>query len=111
MRTRITAAAAVAALALLVSCSSDTGDGDKPDPPRRSASADPAAAREACVQAWADAFKKNPDVDLEDDEPAVCATAPGRKSSMYLEGVRKKLDDGRQRLEECGEDPSCTTEP
>lgn len=116
MRTRLTPAV-LAVLALAAAgCSSDgSGDG-KPDRPAatRTVTAKPtvdrAAAREQCVDAWAELFEGPGDPDV-DDEPAICKKVPGERTDMYMEGLQKRNKANQDSLDECLDDSSCTAWP
>jgi hypothetical protein len=112
--------AAVAVLLVLAaataSCSSDSTN-DKPGKPTATPSAtstpsvDKAAARKACVDAWAALLKEDENVSAE-DEPAVCDSAPsGQKAEMYAEALRERNKANRDRLDACLQDPTCTEMP
>lgn len=111
MRSRTaTAALCLLALALTGACGS-SGD---PAPEDSRTSASPtfdAAARQACVEAWADVFEQRVDdvdkVDVEDDQPSACKDLPDRPTSMFADGLKLKLDRGREELADCMDDPAC----
>ncbi|WP_112466679.1 hypothetical protein [Streptomyces triticisoli] len=113
MHTRTTAMA-VAVLALVLSaCSSKP---DQPDAtPTATATATPtidqAAARQACVDAWADVLQADPDAGLE-DEPVPCDGLPkGDRIDRYMEGLQQRNKANRDRVAACVEDPACTSVP
>jgi hypothetical protein len=115
MRARRAACTTLLALAAFTaSCSSGDSD-DKPEKPAPTVTAtktvDQAAAREACVDAWAEAIQANTDAGLE-DEPAACAGLPEEDQiDRYMEGLRQRNEANRQRFDECTEDPTCTSVP
>ncbi|MER7806154.1 hypothetical protein [Streptomyces sp900116325] len=117
MRTRITAAALVAAglLATLTACgSSDDSDG-KPTPTvtaTATRTVDSAAARQGCVDAWADTISNRPsdfDPDTDTDpEPAECKGLPEDDwTDRYMEGLhasnQRGIDALQDRIDEASE--------
>lgn len=110
---RAAVAVLLALAAATASCSSDSTS-DKPTATPSATSAptvDKAAAREACVDAWAALLKKDENVGAE-DEPAVCDSAPsGQKAEMYAEALRERNKANRDRLDACLDDPTCTEMP
>lgn len=109
----VAAALAVLALAFAGACSSD-GEGSVPKPSGSSAAAsptvDPAVARKACVDAWAEAIRQDPDSG-EADVPVACSQVSDDRSTLYGEAVRQKVQEGRDRMDACLEDPACTEMP
>lgn len=85
---------AVLATAGLSACSS-SDDGGKPEATAtETVTATPsmseAEAREACVEAWAQALLDDPDV-TSSDEPAECEGLPaGDRLDRYMEGLAKR---------------------
>jgi hypothetical protein len=99
MRARTAACTVLLALAALTAGCSDGNSDDKPEQPVATVTAtksvDPAAAREACVDAWADAILANDDLGLE-DEPAECAGLPeDDRLDRYMEGLQKRNEISR----------------
>ncbi|MBL3669065.1 hypothetical protein JL475_24340 [Streptomyces sp. M2CJ-2] len=110
MRTRTALAAALLALAALTAgCSNDSSD-DKPAaattaPQPPAATIDPAEARQACVDAWADTISDRPaDFDPEadsDTEPAECEGLPEDEwTDRYMEGLEQSNQAGRDALQD-----------
>ena len=99
MRTRTAACTALLALAALTAgCSDGSGD-DKPETPVATVTAtktvDPVAAREACVDAWADTILANGDAGLE-DEPAECQGLPkDDRLDRYMDGLQQRNEISR----------------
>ncbi|MFI7137208.1 hypothetical protein ACIBQ5_05395 [Streptomyces massasporeus] len=111
----VTCFALLTLAALTASCSSG-GDSDKPASPAPTVTAtktvDPAAARKACVDAWADVIASRPeDWDPEtgeDPEPSECAGLPADDyTDMYMEGLsaanRRAIADAQQEIEDASE--------
>ncbi|MFF9215611.1 hypothetical protein [Streptomyces viridosporus] len=112
MRTRTTIAIGALLLAALTACSS--GSDDKPDEPNATATAtktvDQAAARQACIDAWAEALQ-DAEVSSE-DEPAACDGLPeGDKLDRYMEGLAQRNEANRDEVQDCLDDPTCTSMP
>jgi hypothetical protein len=114
MHARTTAAAALLALAALTAgCSSSDGSDDKPAAPTATVTrtVDPAAARTACVDAWADVIRQKSDVGME-DEPGACDDLPeDDRLDRYMEGLQQVNKANRDQIAECVDDPSCTSVP
>ncbi|MER5600547.1 hypothetical protein [Streptomyces sp. NPDC002265] len=114
MNTRTAACLALLALAALTGCSS--GGDDKPEPPASTAATvtqtvDQAAARAACVSAWADVIQTNPDAGVE-DEPGACDGLPeDDRLDRYMEGLQQRNQANRDKVADCLADPSCTSLP
>ncbi|MEH0578980.1 hypothetical protein QBA54_31925 [Streptomyces sp. B21-108] len=70
-----------------------------------------AAARAACVTAWADVIQTNPDAGVE-DEPGACDGLPeGDRLDRYMDGLKQHNQANRDKIAECADDPSCTSVP
>jgi hypothetical protein len=111
MHARTAACAALLTLAALTACSGSS-DG-KPVAPTVTVTKtiDPAVARTACVDAWADVIRQNDDVGIE-DEPAACDGLPeGDRLDRYMEGLQQVSKANRDQVAECVDDPSCTSVP
>ncbi|WP_406398791.1 hypothetical protein [Streptomyces uncialis] len=118
MRTRTTTALLTAGILALTGCSSSSEDDAEPkatatvtatQTPTISAE----AARVACVDAWAEVISSRPDgFDPETDDdvaPIECDDVTGAShTDMYMEGLRKSNEAGRDELAECLDDPACT---
>jgi hypothetical protein len=99
MRTRTAACTALLALAALTAGCSNGGGGDAPETPVATVTAtktvDPVAAREACVDAWADTILANGDVGLE-DEPVECQGLPeDDRLDRYMDGLQLRNEISR----------------
>ncbi|MFI9344938.1 hypothetical protein ACIG0D_27285 [Streptomyces sp. NPDC052773] len=99
MNTRTAACAALIALAALTTGCSAGGADDKPEQPVATVTAtktvDPVAAREACVDAWAEAILANDDLGLE-DEPVECDGLPeDDRLDRYMEGLQRRNEISR----------------
>ncbi|MFZ4143374.1 hypothetical protein ACOZDZ_21980 [Streptomyces griseoincarnatus] len=120
MRTRTTLAATLLALAALTaSCSSDSSD-TKPaattSAPAPSATADPAQARQACVDAWAETISnRHSDFDPESDtdtEPAECKGLPEDEwTGRYMDGLQQSNQAGRDALQDLIDEASENAQP
>lgn len=118
MRARTSLAAALLALTAVTGCSSDSSD-DKPDPTPTTPVAtvtqtvDTAAQRAACVDAWAELLQDaDAEVDITTDEPAACDGLPaGERTERYMDGLFQRNQANRDRIDECLEDPACTSIP
>ncbi|MGA5076239.1 hypothetical protein ACPC37_01230 [Streptomyces griseoincarnatus] len=120
MRTRTTLAATLLTLAALTaSCSSDSSD-DKPaattSASAPSATADPAEARQACVDAWAETISNRPsDFNAETDtdtEPAECEGLPEDEwTDRYMDGLQQANQSGRDALQDLIDDASEDAQP
>jgi hypothetical protein len=111
-RTAITAALLTLA-ALTAGCSSSGSSDDKPAAPTATVTktADQAALRAACVDAWADVIRQNDDAGI-DDEPAACDGLPeGDSLDRYLAGLQQVSKANRDEIAECVDDPTCTSVP
>lgn len=122
MRTRTTAAAITAGLLTLVvgavGCSSnDTGKTDKPSATvTATQTVDAAAARQACVNAWADTISNRPenfDPDTDDDaEPEVCKGLPDDDwTDRYMDGLKESNQRGRDALQDLIDEASESAQP
>ncbi|MGQ4397915.1 hypothetical protein ACN6K5_000917 [Streptomyces violaceoruber] len=111
MRIRMTAAAVGAVLALaLTACSSD----ETPDRPETassapaSPSADTAAAEKACKDAWTRALEEgavdNGSVSVENPPKECDGLRNG--AAQAADAVREHIQEGRDQLEDCMDDPS-----
>ncbi|MGW8851755.1 hypothetical protein ACWGNE_28775 [Streptomyces xiamenensis] len=112
MTARGAACAALLALAALTTgCSSGSSD-DKPQPTvTATKTVDQAAARKACVTAWADLIKDSPDAGM-DEEPSPCQGLPeGDRIDRYMEGLQQLNRANRDELQDCLDDPTCTEAP
>ncbi|MFE2046649.1 hypothetical protein ACFXAZ_38210, partial [Streptomyces sp. NPDC059477] len=72
--------------------------------------------RQACVDAWAETISNRPagfDPDTDSDaEPDACAGIPGDDwLDAYTDGLQQSNETGRNEIDECLEDPSCTSIP
>ncbi|MFF8034903.1 hypothetical protein [Streptomyces sp. NPDC016626] len=118
MRTRTTIATALLALAALTAgCSSDSSD-DKPAATTSTPAptADPAEARQACVDAWAETISNRPaDFDPEADsdiEPAECEGLPEDEwTDRYMEGLAQSNQAGRDALQDLIDEASEDAQP
>ncbi|MER7738878.1 hypothetical protein ABTX34_11225 [Streptomyces sp. NPDC096538] len=114
MKTRATACAALLALAALTGCSS--GSDDKPEQPEQPAATvtktlDTAAARKACVDAWAELLQGDEDLGLE-DEPSTCQGLPeDDRIDRYMDGLAQRNQANRDEVQACLDDPACTSVP
>lgn len=109
-----TTAAAVAVLALALSGCAGGDDTPEPKPSASgstpaSPTADRAAARQQCIDAWVKALED--DTASAENQPAVCGQVPGQAAQMYAEALAQHNAANRERLEECMDDPSCTDYP
>jgi len=123
MRTRTALAATLLALAALTAgCSSDSSDSsdDKPaaatTAPQSSTTVDPAEARQACVDAWADTISNRPaDFDPEadtDTEPAACEGLPEDEwTDRYMEGLEQSNKAGLDELQDLIDEASQDAQP
>jgi len=112
-RTIILLAAACFALA---GCSDSSSDDDKPQPAvTETVTATPslsqAEARQACIDEWLAIMTESPgeEVDFE-AQPAVCEGLP-KQLEMYSQAVLERGAANRERIDECVEDPTCTSVP
>lgn len=113
MHARTAACAALLTVAALTAgCSSGSSNTEPNEPATVTATktVDQAAARQACVDAWAELLQSNKEVDVE-DEPAVCATVPGQSAEMYTEALLQRNKANRDELDACLDDPTCTDWP
>lgn len=99
----------------LAGCSSSTSSEDKPNPTvTKTVTASPslseAEARQACVDRWSAAIEEKGTEHSWEDRPAVCEGLADQMA-MYMDGLDKKPAENRQRIDECLEDPSCTSVP
>ncbi|MGV9881449.1 hypothetical protein [Streptomyces sp. NPDC003006] len=109
-----TPVALLAASALaLASCSSAADS----EPPKATAtviktpSLSATEQREACVDAWSNALQKDADTDL-DQEPAECdGLREDDQMDRYMEGLQKRNAINRGDVQECLDDPPCTSLP
>ncbi|SMF64585.1 hypothetical protein [Streptomyces sp. Amel2xC10] len=102
----------LAACLSLVGCSSGGASAPAPtvtvtETPTLSA----AQAEQACVDAWhavmtADGY----DPDAEPPTPSSCEGLPGQ-ADMYMEALQRRNAENRARVDECLDDPSCTSIP
>jgi ABC-type Fe3+-hydroxamate transport system substrate-binding protein len=101
MRTRTALTTALLALVALTGCSSDSSD-DEPSKPTPAVTVtqtvDTAAARRACVDAWAELLQDDEEVGVE-DEPAVCDEVPGQSAEMYMEALHERNQANRDALQ------------
>jgi hypothetical protein len=125
MRTRTTTAAITAALLLatLTACGSsdDTGKTDKPSATATATATatqtiDAAAARQACVNAWADTISNRPenfDPDTDNDaEPEACKGLPEDDwTDRYMEGLQESNQRGRDALQDLIDEASESAQP
>ncbi|WP_461712381.1 hypothetical protein [Streptomyces sp. DSM 41013] len=117
MRIRTTAAAVGAVLALaLTACSSD----ETPDRPQEtdssapaSPSADTAAAEQACKDAWSQATENGAieDGSVSVDNPPAECDGVKNGAGLAADAIREHIQKGRNRMEDCLDDPSCTELP
>ncbi|MFD8845475.1 hypothetical protein [Streptomyces pseudogriseolus] len=114
MNTRTAACAALLALAALTAgCGSSD---DKPSEPEQPAATvtktvDTAAARAACVDAWAELLQGDEDLDPA-DEPSACQGLPeDDRLDRYMDGLAQRNQANRDEVEACLDDPSCTSVP
>lgn len=75
-----------------------------------------AEQRAACVTAWAQTIGSRPadfDTDTDTDtEPTECEGLPeGDYTDMYMEGLQQENRAGRDGVEDCLSDPTCTSLP
>jgi hypothetical protein len=108
----VTCLALLTLAALTASCSSG-GDSDKPASPAPTVTktVDQAAARKACVDAWADLLQGDEEVGI-DDEPSDCDGLPeGDRMDRYFEGLQQRNKANRDEVSECLDDPTCTSVP
>jgi PBP1b-binding outer membrane lipoprotein LpoB len=113
MRRRSTAALLVAISLVLAGCSSG-GDDSKPQPTvtvTKSPELSATEKRQACVDAWLVVFKETPNdaPDIE-DKPTECEGLSGQ-ADMYVEAMQQRNAENRGKVDECLEDPSCTSIP
>ncbi|MFG2515978.1 hypothetical protein [Streptomyces sp. NPDC048584] len=120
MRTRTTLAAVLLALAALTAgCSSDSSS-DTPaattSAPPPSLTVDPAEARQACVDAWAETISNRPDdfnaeADT-DTEPAECDGLPQDEwTDRYMDGLQQANQAGRDALQDLIDEASEEAQP
>jgi hypothetical protein len=116
MRIRMTAAAIGAVLALaLTACSSD----ETPDRPETassapaSPSADTAAAEKACKDAWTRAVKEGAvdDGSVSVENPPAECDGVKDQAGLAADALREDIQEGRDRMEDCLDDPACTELP
>lgn len=117
MRPIYSAAVSAALLLALTSCSSDS----EPTPAKtvtvtKTPELSAEEARAACVDAWADTLDSRPaDFDPETDEdpvPAACAGLPeDGYTDRYMEGLHQSNQENLDRMQECLDDPGCTSLP
>lgn len=97
MRTRSIAAAAIVLSFALAGCGSSADD--KPAPTvTATKTVDPEAARQKCVDAWADLIQQDSTVGV-DDEPSECAGLPADDQlDRYMEGLSERNRRARKAL-------------
>jgi hypothetical protein len=113
MRHTVTAVVCLLLAGTLAGCSSSSDD-PKPTATKTvtaTPSLSAAEQKQACVDAWhslmtADGY----DPDAEPPTPAQCGGLPGQ-ADMYMEALRARNAENRARVDECLEDPSCTSVP
>ncbi|WP_328436922.1 hypothetical protein OHA71_06515 [Streptomyces sp. NBC_00444] len=113
MRRTTTVLLAAACLLALAGCSSDS---DEPEstptvtvtaPPSLSA----AEAKQACTDAWHTLMTADDyDPDSEPATPVECEGLEGQ-ADMYMEALQARNAENRARVDECLEDPKCTSVP
>jgi ABC-type Fe3+-hydroxamate transport system substrate-binding protein len=119
---RRTSIAVLTAVCLaLTACTSSGDSDDKPSSDSTAASAaasptatvDAAAARQACVEAWAETIASRPADSDEDVEPTACKGLPSSDyNDMYFEGLQQANKQAREAFDACTNDPEkCTTAP
>ncbi|MFD3614442.1 hypothetical protein ACFWWT_04165 [Streptomyces sp. NPDC058676] len=113
-RTTTTTLIAAACLAL-AGCSSSGDGGDKPSPiMTKTVTASPslseAEARQACVDGWSAVIEEKKTEHAWEDRPAVCDGLPDQ-TDMYMDGLDKKPAENRRQIDECLENPACTSLP
>ncbi|MGC4912715.1 hypothetical protein [Streptomyces albogriseolus] len=120
MRTRTTLAAALLALTALTTGCSNGSSNDKPaattSAPAPSPTVDPAEARQACVDAWAETISDRPaDFDPETDtdaEPSECMGLPEDEwTDRYMEGLEQSNQAGRDALQDLIDEASENAQP
>ncbi|MFE9923285.1 hypothetical protein ACFYQA_17370 [Streptomyces sp. NPDC005774] len=112
MRTRTAATAVLLALAALTAgCSSDSSN-DKPSEPTVTATqtVDTAAARQACVDAWAELLQGDEQASAE-DEPDVCEQVPGQSAEMYMDALQQRNQANRDALQDLIDEASENAQP
>ncbi|MEV8354635.1 hypothetical protein ACFVTT_38605 [Streptomyces niveus] len=117
MRTTHAAAITAALLLALTGCSGDS----EPTPAKtvtvtKTPELSAEEARAACVDAWADTISSRPaDWDPEtgdDPEPAACAGLPEDDwTDRYMDGLHQSNKANIDRLDDCLDDPTCTSFP
>lgn len=111
-----TVAVAVTALAL-AGCSASSGA----DTPKATVTATTTAAqtpevsteqaRTACVDAWAQVLDADVNADI-DQPPTACQGLPaGDKLPLYIKGMEQRSEANRKEIDDCIQDPACTSVP
>ncbi|MET9099959.1 hypothetical protein [Streptomyces antibioticus] len=118
MRRTTIAALAIACLTL-TACTATEPTDNKPTPAASTTTAsvpaaDPAQARQACVDAWADTIAARPadwdDETDEDPEPTACKGLPADDyTDMYFEGLQQANQQAREAFDACTDDPTTCT--
>ncbi|EFE65737.1 predicted protein [Streptomyces viridosporus ATCC 14672] len=114
MRRTITLLAA--ACLTLAGCSSSDSESDKPQPAvTETVTATPslseAAARQVCIDEWLAIMVESPGEEVEfEKRPAVCEGLPDQLG-MYSQALLERSAENRRKIDECVEDPTCTSVP